>query len=279
MGHKPFWIIADYLTRRGVAVLRLDDRGVGQSTGNSTMTGIPEVASDVLAGVRFLKNRKEIDGARIGLIGHSEGGLVAPLAASESPDVAFIVLLAGPGVAGEQVLYLQADLIMRQAGAADAAIAQNRKIQEFMFNTLRAEQGNNDRQAVIAKLREGWKSEKGEDPSQPLEKEFARITTPELRSFLFYDAAETLKKLKVPVLAMNGSRDVQVAPRQNLAPMVAALTAGGNSDVTAVELPGLNHLFQHCHTCMVTEYGELDESFSPEALELMGDWIARHTRK
>lgn len=279
MGHKPFWIIADHLSRHGIAVLRLDDRGMGQSTGKSAMTTIQEMASDVLAGVGFLKARKEIDPRHIGVIGHSEGGIVGPLAASQSPDIAFVVLLAGTGVTGEQVLYLQSEMIMRTAGAGDAAIAQNRQIQEFIFNVLRAEQGNGDRQAVLAKLREAWKQQRGSDAPKAMDAQFESVTTPELRSFIFYDPAPTLKKVKVPVLALNGSRDVQVPVRQNLPAIVAALTEGGNPDVTAIELPGLNHLFQHCKTCSPTEYGEIEETFAPEALDIMTEWLARHTHK
>lgn len=276
MGHKPFWVIADSLTRHGMAVLRVDDRGMGQSTGKSSETTIQEMASDVLAGVAFLKTRKEIDAKRIGLIGHSEGGIVGPMAASQSPDVAFVILLAGTGVTGEQVLYLQSEMIARTMGAGDAAIAMNRKIQEGIFNVMRGEQNNTDTNAVIEKLRAAWKAEHGGDAPKAIDAQFTSISQPELRSFLLYDPAEALKKLKIPVLALNGSRDVQVPPKQNLPAIVAALTAGGDADVTAVELPGLNHLFQHCKTCSPTEYGDLEETFSPEALEIMGEWLDRH---
>lgn len=275
MGHKPFWVIADFLTRHGVAVLRVDDRGMGKSTGKSTQTTIQEMAKDVLAGVAFLKTRKEIDAKRIGVIGHSEGGIVGPLAAAQSPDISFVILLAGTGVTGEQVLYLQSEMIEQSMGLGDAAVAANRKIQELIFNTLRTEQGA-DTMAAIAKLKEAWKSQYGGDAPRAIEVQFESITQPELRSFLFYDPAETLKKLKVPVLALNGSRDVQVPAKQNLPAIVTALTAGGNPDVTAVELPGLNHLFQHCKTCAPAEYGDLEETFSPEAMEIMAQWLTRH---
>ncbi len=279
MGHKPFWIIADHLSRHGVAVLRVDDRGVGKSSGKSSDETIQEMASDVLSGIAFLKTRGEVDPRRIGVIGHSEGGIVGPMAASESPDIAFVVMLAGPGVTGEQVLYLQADLVARSMGAGDAAIAANRKIQELIFRVLRDDRNNNDREAVIAHLRQAWKVQQGSDAPPAIEAQFQSITSPELRSFLFHDPADALKKVKVPVLAMNGSRDVQVPPRQNLPAIVATLTAAGNPDVTAVELPGLNHLFQHCKKCSPTEYGEIEETFAPEALDVMTDWIARHTHQ
>jgi pimeloyl-ACP methyl ester carboxylesterase len=278
-GHKPFWVIADYLTRRGIAVLRLDDRGVGKSTGNSTMTTVEEMAGDVLAGVQFLKRRKEIDAGRIGVIGHSEGGIVGPLAASQSPDIAFVVMLAGTGVTGEQVMYLQADLVIRSEGGDDAVVAQNRKLQELIFKVLHEQKDEKNRQVVIQKLREAWKADRGSDAPKEMEGQFASVTTPELRSFILLDPGDALRKVKVPVLAMNGSRDVQVPPGQNLPAIKAALTAGGNPDITTIELPGLNHLFQHCKSCAPTEYGALEETFSPEALEIMGDWLQRHTGK
>jgi pimeloyl-ACP methyl ester carboxylesterase len=278
-GHKPFWVIADHLTRHGIAVLRLDDRGVGQSTGNSTMIGVEEMAGDVLAGVHFMKGRKEIDGGRIGLIGHSEGGIVGPLAAAQSPDVAFVVMLAGTGVNGEQVLYLQSEMVIRSMGGGDDAVKQNRKLQELLFGVLHQEKDEKDRQVMIQKFRDAWKADRGSDAPKEMEAQFGGITSPEMMSFVLFDPAEALRKVKVPVLAMNGSRDVQVPPVQNLPAIVAALTAGGNPDVTAIELPGLNHLFQHCKTCAPTEYGVLEETFSYEALEIMTDWITRHMGK
>jgi uncharacterized protein len=275
-GHKPFWVIADHLTRHGIAVLRLDDRGVGQSAGNSTMTSIQEMAGDVLAGVQFLKGRKEIDARHIGLIGHSEGGITGPLAASQSPDVAFVIMLAGTGVTGEQVLFLQAEMVIRAEGGSEEGAAQNRKLQELLFKVLHQEQDEKDRQVVIQKLRDAWKADQGSDAPPAMQAQFASITSTEMRTFVLFDPAETLRKVKVPVLAMNGSRDVQVPPGQNLPAIVSALTAGGNPDMTAIELPGLNHLFQHCKTCAPSEYGTLEETFSAEALEIMTAWLTRH---
>ena len=282
--HKPFWVIADYLTRRGIAVLRVDDRGTGKSTGNSSRETLDDMVADVLAGVDYLKGRKEIDAQRIGLIGHSEGGIVGPAAAARSSAVAFVVMLAGTGVDGEHVMYRQADMIMRAAGAPDDAVAKNRTIQEMIFNVLRSEK---DDQAALEKLRAAWaklrpeatgpERHEMEAADAAMDAEFKKVLTPEMRSFIFHDPAESLGKLKAPVLAMNGSRDLQVSPSQNLPAIAAALAAGGNTDFTVVELPGLNHLFQKCNQCTPTEYGTLEETFSPGALEIMGDWLVRHT--
>ena len=277
MGHKPFLVIADYLTRRGIAVLRLDDRGVGGSTGNSMRETLDDMAGDVVIGVGFLKGRKEIDARHIGVIGHSEGGIVGPAAAVRSPDIAFVIMLAGTGVVGTEVLKLQGEAVIRASGGSDQKVAEEHAVQDMIFRVLQSEQDDN---AAIEKMMAEWKAErKSSDASDDVMRaQFKAVTSPELRSFLFYDPSDALRKLKVPVLALNGSRDVQVPPQQNLPAIAAALAAAGNSDYTVSELPGLNHLFQKCNKCAVQEYGELEETFSPTALEIMGDWLVRHTR-
>jgi pimeloyl-ACP methyl ester carboxylesterase len=290
MGHKPFWIVADYLTRRGIAILRVDDRGVGKSSGNSTQATLDDMASDVLAGIAYLKGRKEIDSKHIGVIGHSEGGMVGPLAAAGSSDVAFVVMLAGTGVSFQHAVDVhesQAEVIMRQAGASGEAIAWNSAVQNMIFRVLRSD---SDANAAIRDMRaelEEMKANLPETQRRALNspaavaetnRQFASVTSPEMRSILLYDPAEALRKLKVPVLALNGSRDVQVLAKLNLPAITAALAEAGNSDFTVVELPGLNHLFQSCQKCTVAEYGELDQTFSPTALLVMGDWLVRHTR-
>jgi pimeloyl-ACP methyl ester carboxylesterase len=276
LGHKPFWVIADYLTRRGVAILRLDDRGVGGSTGNSTRETLDDMAGDVVTGVEYLKGRKEIDAKHIGVIGHSEGGIVGPAAAARSADIAFVVMLAGTGVSGEQILYAQGEAVIRASGGSDRDVAQQHAMQDMIFRVLRSEK---DDQAAVEQMMTEWKAErKNADASNDIVRaQFKGVTSPEMRSFIFYDPAEALRQLKVPVLALNGSRDLQVPPQQNLPPITAALAAAGNSDFTVSELPGLNHLFQKCKQCTVQEYAELEETFSPTALEIMGDWLVRHT--
>lgn len=281
MGHQPFLVIADYLTRRGIAVLRLDDRGVGGSTGKSTQETLDDMAGDVITDVEYLKGRKEIDAKHIGVIGHSEGGIVGPAAAVRSPDIAFVVMLAGTGVVGTEVLKLQGEAIIRASGGSEQQVADEHAMQEMIFRVLRSEPDDN---AALEKMMTEWKAERKSPGASPgasddmMRAQFKAVTSPELRSFLFYDPSDALRKLKVPVLALNGSRDVQVPPQQNLPAIAAALAAAGNTDYTVSELPGLNHLFQKCNKCTVQEYGELEETFSPTALEIMGDWLVRHTR-
>jgi len=279
-GHKPFLVIADYLTRRGIAVLRVDDRGVGESTGSSTQTTLEDMAGDVIAGVEFLKTHQKINPRHIGVIGHSEGGIVGPLAASKSPDIAFVVMLAGTGVRGDQVLNLQAEMVMRAGGATDAAIAENRAIQKVLIDAMRAEKDEKDQKVILQKLRDAWTNYKTTHTTPPgldqtMEAQFGQISSPELRSFLFHDPAKVLRKLTVPVLAMNGERDVQVLAAQNLPAIFAALKQGGDQDVTTMEVPGLNHLFQECKTGAPSEYADLEQTFSPDALQILGDWLVR----
>jgi len=275
LGHKPFLVIADYLSRRGIAVLRVDDRGVGGSTGDAMKATLQDQAGDVLTGVEFLKGRADIDPRRIGVIGHSEGGIIASIAASGSMSISFVVMLGGPGVPGIQVLRLQEDMILRAAGADDAAIAKNRAAADMMVEAIQSEPDN---QTALAKIRTRLDEMKSPMPDAAIQAQIAMLRAPETQSALAYDPAEALGKLKVPVLALIGSKDVQVPPQQNLPAISAALKAGGNKDFTVRELPGLNHLFQRCDKCTIAEYSTIEESFSPVALEIVGDWVKLHTR-
>lgn len=289
-GHKPFLVLADALTRRGIAVLRVDERGVGKSTGSSGQATLDDLAADAEAGVEFLKSRGDIDAKRVGLIGHSEGGIVGPLVASRSAGIAFLVLLAGTGVSGEQVLYKQAELIALAMGATPEAIAQQRKWQQTVFQILKTEP---DSKAAVEKIRAAWTrmnaslpanqraastGEQAQTAQAEIDALIDSITQPELRSMIFHDPAEVLRKVKAPVLALNGSGDLQVSAEQNVPAIAAALASGGNEDFTVSVLPGLNHLFQTCVVCIPTEYATIGETISPAVLELIGDWIAKHAR-
>lgn len=285
LGHRPFLVLADYLTRRGIAVLRVDDRGVGGSTGNSLTATTADLAADALAGVAFLKSRPEVNPRKIGLVGHSEGGIIAPLAAIRSPDVAFIVLLAGTGVSGEEILYHQGELIARVQKAGEKSIADARDLQSELFRVLRDEPDNAKALEKIARVvdeSESLAKAPTEEAKAAVRAEVQAqaqgMITPWFRYFLTYDPAPTLSKVRCPVLALNGEKDLQVDPRQNLPPIERALKASGNRDVTIKELPGLNHLFQHSETGSPAEYGRIDETFAPEALQIVGDWIVARTK-
>ncbi|MBI3208211.1 MAG: alpha/beta fold hydrolase, partial [Candidatus Solibacter usitatus] len=247
--HKPFLVIADYLTRRGIAVLRVDDRGIGGSTGDPATSTSLDFATDVMAGIEFLKSRPEIDAKRIGLIGHSEGGLIAPIVASRTKDVAFLILLAGPGVNGREVLREQAALIIRAMGGGDDAIAENRKVQQKIFEVLSREPDDAKAKAEIGAAAGMM--------------EASRSATPWMRTFLKLDPADFLKKVTCPVLAINGSLDLQVSPKQNLPAMEAALKQAGNKDFTLKEMPSLNHLLQRAKRGDVGEYANLEQTIAP----------------
>ncbi len=285
MGHRPFLVIADYLTRLGVAVLRVDDRGVGKSTGKFQGATTADFSGDARAGVDFLKTRKDIDARQIGLIGHSEGATIAPMLAAQSDDIAFIVMLAGAGVTGEEILLEQRYLISRAMGVPEDMARRQDAMERFILETVKQEKDNATAERKIregiakmsADLTEGQR--KAENAMiQQLEQQIKRVTTPWFRAFLTYDPRPALEKVKVPVLAMNGELDLQVPPKQNLPVIAAALEAGGNPDYEIVKLPHLNHLFQTAKTGLPMEYSKIEETFAPAALETMGQWIRRHVK-
>jgi uncharacterized protein len=278
LGHKPFLVLADYLTRQGIAVLRVDDRGVGGSTGSAPNSTTENFAADVTAGIEFLKTRKEIDPKQIGLIGHSEGGLVAPMVAAQNGDVAFIVLMAGAGLTGEEILYLQGAMIMKANGAGAGQLARLRATQESMFKILKEEK---DPAAAEKRLREEMSKNLTEEEKKKSEQTIAvhikLANTPWFRYFLTLDPRPALRKVKCPVLALNGENDLQVSANENLREIEAALKAGGNNDVSIARLPKLNHLFQTCETGSPNEYIKIEETIAPVALRTVGDWILKRT--
>jgi len=285
-GHRPFLVLSDYLTRQGIAVLRVDDRGIGGSTGNFSQATTEDFAGDVLAGVEYLKNRTEINPDQIGLIGHSEGGLIAPMVAVKSPDIAFIVLMAAPGLTGEEILYMQSDLISRAEGVSNETIEQNRALMSRMFSVVKEEENNTIaeeklREILRAELANPSEQEKANlgDSEAAIDAQVKELSSPWMRFFLTYDPKPTLMRVKCPVLAINGEKDLQVPPKENLHAIDEALRAGGNKDYSVKELPGLNHLFQTAKTGSPTEYARIEETISPTALETIGNWISEHTQE
>ena len=272
MGHRPFLVLADHLTRRGVAVLRFDDRGVGESTGSFATATSVDFADDVVSVVEFLDRRSDV--GPIGLIGHSEGGLVAPMVANRSSDVGFVVLMAGPGLTGEEILYRQSDLIIKANGGTDDAAAANRAAQAAMFAAVKEE---DDLAVLQVRFREALGPALAGVPEEAREArvraQLAQVNSPWFRYFLTYDPVPALRTLEQPVLAINGEKDTQVPPKENLEAIRLALSEGGNDDVEIVELAGLNHLFQTADTGSPTEYASIEETMSPRALQTMSDWI------
>ena len=273
--HKIFLVLADYLNRQGLAVLRYDKRGIGESTGSYATATSADFISDAEAAVAYLKTRADVDPKHIGLAGHSEGGLIAPAVAAADPGVAFVVLMSGPGVRGDRVMLVQGDLIARADGAPEAAIALSHAQRAQAFAIVEASKDAADAkarlEAVTAKAVAA-----GQLKQDVADRGIAELTNPWMYSFLRYDPAPALQKVRVPVLALGGSLDLQVEPKENLAAIKAALK--DDKDVTVTELPGLNHLFQDTKTGAFSEYGTIEETVSPVALKTIGDWIVAHTR-
>jgi uncharacterized protein len=218
------------------------------------------------------------------LIGHSEGGIIAPLVASRSKDVAFIVLLAGTGLPGEDILYLQGAAILKVAGANAAQLARQKAMQQTMFAVLRAENDNvvaeKKIRAALAELTGKLDAEEKKKMAEAmplLEGQIKMVLTPWFRHFLSYDPRPALRKVTCPVLALNGAKDVQVDAALNLQAIQAALKKGGNKDVAVREFANLNHLFQTCKTGAVSEYGNIEETLAPVVLEAVARWILERT--
>ena len=277
-GHKPFHVLADYLTRHGIAVLRFDDRGVGKSQGVFDEATTKDFASDVLAGVNYLKKRKEVNSGQIGLIGHSEGGMIAPMLAVDANHLAFIILMAAPGVSGEEILYEQQKLILKSHQISDSEITKNRKLQESLYKVLKSESNQAKAEVQLQNLFANHYSAPSEElPSEILES-IRIMNSMWYRNFLTHDSASFLRQVQIPVLALNGELDLQVSSKQNLPAIEKILKKSGNIDYELVEFPKLNHLFQTSRTGAISEYIEIEETIAPIVLEKIVDWILARTR-
>ena len=269
LGHQIFLVLADHLTRHGIAVLRYDKRGVGESSGDYPKATTQDFADDAQAAVRYLATRPDIDRRRIGLIGHSEGGLIVPIVAARDPSVSFIVLMAGPGVNGTDLYVEQARRVLQAMGATPEAVAKAASQRAALIRVIEATRDPADLSARIATLADQAM------PPATLKTLVDTYNTDWFRAFFAYDPQPTLRKVRCPVLALNGDKDVQVSSSQNLPAIRAALAA--NHDVEIDELPNLNHLFQTAKTGAIGEYGQIEETMAPAALDIITRWIVRHT--
>jgi uncharacterized protein len=280
--HKPFWIIADHLSRQGFAVLRYDDRGFAESTGDGAAATMLDFASDAHAALEWLAEHGAVDGKRVGLIGHSEGGVIAPLLAAEHPkQVGFIVLLAGTGVTGSEIIIHQLGLIMRAGGADKALIEREQGAARALHKAVLSNPPEQAEAALAEVLRERV-AELPEDErvavgdfDTMLAAQVAALNSPWMRHFLAYDPIPALKRVKVPVLILFGDKDLQVDPEQNLAPMKKAL--GKNRAVEVVRFPGLNHLFQPATKGSPDEYAIIEQTIAVDVLERMTTWLRATT--
>lgn len=285
LAHKPFLVLADYLTNNGIGVLRYDDRGVGQSKGDFTMATSADFATDVESAITYLKTRKETNKTKIGLVGHSEGGLIAPLVASNSKDVSFIVLLAGPGMRGDKLLLLQQELISKANNISETEIKKSNKLNSKLFKLVVQSKDQQKLKADLTNLlHETLQKDSSGTITNGMSKEefvsmmITEFTSPWMQYFLKYDPAIVLRKVTCPVLAVNGEKDLQVPPKENLTAIKKALVKGGNKDVTVLDFPNLNHLFQESQTGSPAEYSTIEQTFSPKALDEITKWIRARTK-
>ena len=263
--HKPFLVLADYLTRKGIIVLRTDDRGAGKSEGDFDAATAADFATDAEAGLAFLETRPEADLHKIGLLGHSTGGMVAPMAAARNPSAAFVVMMAGVGVPGDELIVAQAQVLAEARGFSREEVEKMVATNRDMLAIIKREKNKAALETELRQKLSGMVSEQL----------IRQADSPFFRHLIEYDPATALRQVRCPVLAINGDKDVQVPFRQNLQAIRAALEAGGNRNFEILELPGLNHLFQNAKTGLPTEYGDIEETMSPVALEKIASWILK----
>lgn len=268
MNHRPFWVIADYLSRRGVAVLRYDDRGMGGSTGEVLNATSMDFSYDAEAAFNFLLNRKEINASQVGILGHSEGGIINFMVAERRPEVAFLVSLAGPAVNGIEVLKEQQAAILRAQGMTEEMVQFSGNANAQMFDIIEASNDRVEADTLLRQLLKGWGYNE-----ELTEQTVGQMASPWMYYFLKYDPTDAIVKTNCPALLLNGSKDLQVLASQNLPAYEKIIAEHGKTNLTLRELPDLNHLFQHCETGSPTEYVEIEETISPEVLEAIVEFV------
>ena len=275
-GHKPFLVLADFLTRRGVAVLRYDKRGIGQSTGDSQQASMDDLIRDAQAAVQYLNSRKEVDAKRLGVLGHSEGGIIAASVATRSKEVNWLVLLATPATTGERTLLKQSELIARIGGLPEEQIDRSQQFDRMAYQAVRETKSTAQLESKLNDLIE--KSGLGAAmPPAAIKAQMVMMTTPWFRQFLDLDPEPLLEKLQIPVLALNGDRDLQVDAEDTVPLLRGAYEKSGNKDFTVVEVQGVNHLFQKAQSGSPALYGAIEETMAPEVLNGIGRWLDQHT--
>ena len=270
MNHRPFWVIADYLSRRGIAVLRYDDRGMGGSNGEVKNATSLDFSYDAEAAFDFLRNRKEINASQVGILGHSEGGIINFMVAERRPEVAFLVSLAGPAVNGIEVLKEQQAAILRAQGMTEEMIQFSGNANAQMFDIIEASSDRVEADSLLRQLLKGWGYNE-----ELTEQTVGQMASTWMYYFLKYDPKEAIVKTTCPALLLNGSKDLQVIASQNIPAYEKIIAEHGKTNLTLQELPDLNHLFQHCETGSPTEYFEIEETISLEVLEMIVEFVKK----
>ena len=268
MNHRPFWVIADYMTRHGIAVLRYDDRGIGGSDGEVMMATSMDFSYDAEAAFDFLRKQKNIDASNVGILGHSEGGIINFMVSARRPEVAFLVSLAGTAVNGVEVLKAQQAAILRAQGMPEEAIQFNGNASAQMYSVIEASNSRAEADSLLRQLVKGWGYNE-----ELTEQTVAQLTSAWMYYFLKYDPKDAIVKTQCPALLLNGTKDLQVLVEQNFPAYEKIIEEHGKTNLTLQEYPGLNHLFQHCETGSPSEYAEIDETISPEVLERVADFV------
>ncbi len=288
--HKLFAVVADQLTRNGYVILRVDDRGIKETTGNFATATSADFADDVNNGLNYLLTRPEVDKKKLGMLGHSEGGMIAPMVATQRNDINFIILLAGPGVNIIDLMAAQSAAVAKSAGLSDAAVNQIAWLYKKSVPAILNTSDTAIAHANVKKINEAWAS--GQPDSILSELDFSTpedrdrhvvemiqgFNSPWFKYFIAFDPAKYLEKLKCKVLALNGNKDIQVISSQNLPGIEASLKKAGNKQFEIVEMPGLNHLFQECSSCTVEEYAKLEQTVSPKLLEVITQWLNKNVK-
>ncbi len=271
MNHRPFWVIADYLSRRGVAVLRYDDRGMGGSTGEVLNATSLDFSYDAEAAFDFLRNRKEINASQVGILGHSEGGIINFMVAERRPEVAFLVSLAGPAVNGIEVLKEQQAAILRAQGMSEEMVQFSGNANAQLLDIIEASSDREEADTLLRQLLKGWGYNE-----ELTEQTIGQMASPWMYYFLKYDPTDAIVKTTCPALLLNGSKDLQVLASQNLPAYERIIAEHGKTNLTLRELPDLNHLFQHCETGSPNEYFTIEETISPEVLERIVEFVKKN---
>lgn len=272
MEHKPFLVLADFLTRQGVAVLRYDDRGFGESQGNFIQSTTADFTADAAAAVQYLQYRPDVQANQIGMLGHSEGGLIAPMVAQQNPPLAFIVLLAAPAVPGHELMVAQVSALSKAQGAPPAVVEQHKQLQGELLGILLHEQDSLEaakRLSDLIMLTYEEMSPQNTPPQDQVKAQVAQLLSPWYRSFIAYNPQSALKDLSVPTLALFGGKDVQVPAELNR----TSLEALGNDHIQIQVFPGVNHLFQPAGSGLPHEYAQIETTITPEVLETISNWV------
>ncbi|NMM50670.1 alpha/beta hydrolase family protein [Marinigracilibium pacificum] len=282
-GHKPFLVIADHLTKNGIGVLRFDDRGVGNSEGKYKTAAYNDRISDVLSAFDYLKARKDINSNKIGLIGHSEGGLIAAMTAEKSQDVGFIILMAAPGLTGYDMILLRTEKSNKQAGKSPTEINKETILLKGIFEVImKSDNLDESKIALTDSLQNQLKTNPAQFPkglkAEDLDLMVGTFSAPWFQRILKSDPSASLRNVECPVLAINGRNDKQILPKENLGAIRQALEQGENTSFAIREISGLNHMFQESESGLVDEFSIIEQTFSPIALDVVTNWIKDNSK-